>query len=301
MSDGRLQGWKAIGDYLQVSDRTARRWAEQAALPVHRVPLAGRPLVFAIQTEIDAWLTSGRARESPGPTGEDENGPEARPGRPRPARPGRWIRAFVFVLLALGGIAGAGLGLAYWSHPPDYPVLLPSGTASPRSDSAFSPQASGLSGPRASAVPRSASHVILRLAPSADEQFSVDVADGGLATVSYGSQSKLGLTPVLRGDQVELDLLRLFRRQPNAAESAAQVGTTRLTLATPLRVQSDSMALTVTWLNIRAAGDVAMEELSTESCCVSCGSATVCALGVASGCGRCGSLAKRVVPPRPSR
>lgn len=52
----RLDSWKAIAEYLGRNVRTATRWAEERAMPVHRVPGGKRGTVFAFAEEIDAWL-----------------------------------------------------------------------------------------------------------------------------------------------------------------------------------------------------------------------------------------------------
>ncbi len=54
----RLVGWKAIGHFLRCTERTARRWEADRALPVHRVPGGGRSVVWAHPDELLAWLES---------------------------------------------------------------------------------------------------------------------------------------------------------------------------------------------------------------------------------------------------
>jgi tetratricopeptide (TPR) repeat protein len=54
----RLVGWKMIGQYLACTARTARRWEEDRAMPVHRVPGGGRASVWALPDELTAWLNS---------------------------------------------------------------------------------------------------------------------------------------------------------------------------------------------------------------------------------------------------
>ncbi|MCG6989485.1 MAG: hypothetical protein LJF06_15080 [Gemmatimonadetes bacterium] len=53
----RLNSWKAIAVYLGREVRTVQRWAKDRDLPVHHVPGGARPRVFALKSEIDAWLT----------------------------------------------------------------------------------------------------------------------------------------------------------------------------------------------------------------------------------------------------
>src|ERR1700728_4666937 len=54
----RLVGWKAIGQFLRCTERTARRWEADRAMPVHRVPGGGRSLVWADAEELTAWLSA---------------------------------------------------------------------------------------------------------------------------------------------------------------------------------------------------------------------------------------------------
>jgi hypothetical protein len=51
---GRLDGWKMIAAYLRRDERTARRWAAESGLPVHRIPGSGRGSVYALAEEIDS-------------------------------------------------------------------------------------------------------------------------------------------------------------------------------------------------------------------------------------------------------
>ncbi|MGC1686207.1 MAG: helix-turn-helix domain-containing protein [Candidatus Acidiferrales bacterium] len=56
--DTRFDSWKEISGYLRVDIRTARRWAQERGLPVHRIPGEGRRAVYAYASEIDEWLRS---------------------------------------------------------------------------------------------------------------------------------------------------------------------------------------------------------------------------------------------------
>jgi tetratricopeptide (TPR) repeat protein len=51
----RLVGWKAIGQFLGCTERTARRW-EKRSLPVRRVPGGSRSSVWADPEELTTWL-----------------------------------------------------------------------------------------------------------------------------------------------------------------------------------------------------------------------------------------------------
>jgi len=52
----RLDGWKAIADYLNRSVRTAHRWNQELGMPVHRLPGARGNIVYALRSEINEWV-----------------------------------------------------------------------------------------------------------------------------------------------------------------------------------------------------------------------------------------------------
>jgi hypothetical protein len=52
----RLDGWKAIADYLVRDVRTAQRWRDERGMPVHSVPGRKGGAVCADRLELDAWL-----------------------------------------------------------------------------------------------------------------------------------------------------------------------------------------------------------------------------------------------------
>ena len=60
-NDDRLDGWKAIANFLGRERTTAMRWAIERGLPVHRVPGGRTGTVYALRSELDAWLASDRA------------------------------------------------------------------------------------------------------------------------------------------------------------------------------------------------------------------------------------------------
>lgn len=61
-TNGRLDGWKAIADYLGWHTRTVMRWEAQKGLPIHRVPGGQRNAVYAYKNEIDDWLKLGESQ-----------------------------------------------------------------------------------------------------------------------------------------------------------------------------------------------------------------------------------------------
>ncbi len=70
--DGRLVGWKTIGAFVGRDERTARRWAADRGLPVHRVPGGGSATVWADPEALRAWMAGAM------PSAEDEQ-PNALP------------------------------------------------------------------------------------------------------------------------------------------------------------------------------------------------------------------------------
>lgn len=56
--DQRFDGWKAIANFLGRERTTASRWARERGLPVHRVPGGQTGTVYALRSELDAWLAS---------------------------------------------------------------------------------------------------------------------------------------------------------------------------------------------------------------------------------------------------
>jgi tetratricopeptide (TPR) repeat protein len=115
----RLIGWKAIGQYLGCTERTARRWEADRALPVHRIPGGSRGSVWAHPDELTTWLQTlptdvqASLREE---ASNDANG--ASPGGGAPldhgsARrgPARWLAgALAAAILVAAGTAALKSG-----------------------------------------------------------------------------------------------------------------------------------------------------------------------------------------------
>lgn len=60
-----LNGWKEIAAYLGRDPRTVERWEKQRSLPVRRLPGSGRATVYALVSELDAWLDNPKAEAKP--------------------------------------------------------------------------------------------------------------------------------------------------------------------------------------------------------------------------------------------
>ena len=52
----RIDSWKEIGVYVGRDVRTVIRWEKERGMPVHRIPGGRRNAVFALTSELDAWL-----------------------------------------------------------------------------------------------------------------------------------------------------------------------------------------------------------------------------------------------------
>jgi len=64
----RLDGWKAIANYLDRDVRTAQRWHAQRGMPVYHVPGGSHGSVFADPDELDEWLAPAGDHSSGDPT-----------------------------------------------------------------------------------------------------------------------------------------------------------------------------------------------------------------------------------------
>lgn len=61
LPDGqRIDGWKAIANFLGRERSTAIRWAKERGLPVQRVPGGQTGTIYAVRSELEAWLASDR-------------------------------------------------------------------------------------------------------------------------------------------------------------------------------------------------------------------------------------------------
>lgn len=58
----RLDSWKEIAKYLSRDVRTVQRWERRHRLPVHRLPGAAKPRVYALASELDEWMQEGLSR-----------------------------------------------------------------------------------------------------------------------------------------------------------------------------------------------------------------------------------------------
>lgn len=125
MTETRLVGWKAISAYLRRDRSTVMRWYRERGLPVRRVPGGKQATVFAVPSELDAWLGSSAASglpDTPDTPEADEPADVIAPvpmplPMPVPAR-----RRWLVPVLATALVASSGLSLWAWSQRPAPPV-----------------------------------------------------------------------------------------------------------------------------------------------------------------------------------
>ena len=110
-----LEGWKAIADHLNKTERTVQRWEKAKALPVRRLKSASsedQGRVFAYKTELDAWWQEKLTRPdepsdlTPDPDRPPDHSPQPGPLPPPslPARP--WHSSSFWVAITLAVILG---------------------------------------------------------------------------------------------------------------------------------------------------------------------------------------------------
>lgn len=96
----RLDSWKEIGTYVKRDISTVQRWEKREGMPIHRHVHDKRGSVYALSSELDAWLLVRRLRLE---KEEKERGTETLVDTEGDQRPRRIPRAHRW--LALGGVA----------------------------------------------------------------------------------------------------------------------------------------------------------------------------------------------------
>lgn len=156
----RLNSWKEIATYLGKGVRTVQRWEAQMGLPVRRLGRDGGEIVYALRSEIDAWILRGGkavASDAPPavePASVDEPGvapieaplppvPPAPSGPPRTATP-PWVWG-VPILIGLIGLAMTG-GQGAVSSARSASGPASTSAPAPASSSTMSPQPGDASG-----------------------------------------------------------------------------------------------------------------------------------------------------------
>jgi tetratricopeptide (TPR) repeat protein len=139
--DRRLIGWKAIGQFLRCTERTARRWEADRGMPVHRIPGGGRSPVWASTDQLSGWLQAlpselqqtlraeagGDAAVS-GTTSQAADAPPAAASASPYLRRTLWLAAAVLVV----GLIASGLTIWSAARPP--PATAGGATRGPYDD-----------------------------------------------------------------------------------------------------------------------------------------------------------------------
>ena len=111
-SEVSLDSWKEIASYVKRDVSTVQRWEKRESMPVHRHVHDKRGSVYALSSELDAWLQTRKLRleeeekdhrlESSLETSEEARGDRGPSGTPW-AR--RWLGVSGFAVLALVAVA----------------------------------------------------------------------------------------------------------------------------------------------------------------------------------------------------
>ncbi len=111
LSEDRLGSWKEIAVYLRRDVTTVQRWEKREGMPVHRHVHDKRGSVYALASELDAWLKTRRQRfGAEHGEGENEQAPIAAEEIPEP--PAAAPRARLWLALVGVGVL-ALLAAAY--------------------------------------------------------------------------------------------------------------------------------------------------------------------------------------------
>lgn len=114
--EARLDSWKEIAAHLNRDVTTVQRWEKREGMPVHRHLHDKRGSVYAVGSELDAWLSLRRAALEDEATVDKE--PSILSNIPKDANPPQRNRQPARRWLALGGLAViAALAIAYGISP----------------------------------------------------------------------------------------------------------------------------------------------------------------------------------------
>jgi len=136
----RLIGWKAIGQFLRCTERTARRWEADRGMPVHRIPGGGRSPVWASTDELSAWLRalpSDVQETLRTEAGSDAPGPSAASARAdaaTAAAAGQPLRRTLWVTSALLVVGLIATALVLWNSARRTPTPHAATTRGPYDD-----------------------------------------------------------------------------------------------------------------------------------------------------------------------
>jgi hypothetical protein len=271
----RLQGWKEIATFLDTSPRTAQRWEAYLHLPVRRETRIRGATVYALPDELSAWRAShGQEIEDDkrsAPDAAATNQPADAPGTPWHRRP------YARPLVLAAAVVVLGLFVVMWWQ-------LPSlrGRQSAASSASAHAEASP---PTAYSAPSGNTALVMRVQVGS-ERAVVTTSSGAMTTVVLPSRRELALVPSVKEPAVELLLAEVAPRG-GGLEALREVARQRLLLAQPV-VMEAAEGLSVEILRTTSApASESRPSRPPQTCCVSCGTLTVCANRVETSCGSC--------------
>lgn len=116
-----LEGWKAIAEYLRLTERTVQRWEKSRGLPVRRFKGDSpeeQSRVFAYKSEIDAWWKQHQTPLQQERDDEDDPAP-----RPDPIWRGLYLLLAVILALTVALAAVSWPRIRSWLRPPQAKIL----------------------------------------------------------------------------------------------------------------------------------------------------------------------------------
>jgi len=269
----RLKGWKQIGSYLDVSDRTVQRWEEALGLPIHRIDTARSAVVFASKRELDAWERSAAGRTARGlaasegePAPGDNGAHEAEPprGEVDAGPPGQVVRRAVRARGREDGkphprglpfrclrplLVLAVLALSVWTL--YYLGVVPSLSTEQRPDQERIDQ-SAEAGPAATATPIPRS-VLIQLTLSDGTTAKLGVLVGRIGRLTLEGQPLRALSVSVSNQQVLAHIYEV-ERGPDGAERMKEKAVVTLQRGVQTRVDGAACGIaTVEWLAPRPA------------------------------------------------
>jgi len=298
----RLQGWKEIADYLGTSTRSAQRWDACLQLPVHRDKRIHGATVWAQAGELDAWrldhteevreeheergdgkllaepsqlapasevarLTAIGDIEAPQPTTADVKAP-----LPKTRSFTRWA------LACIAAVVLAGVGLSWWAIFRSHSApTVPRAAETPGSTSAT-----------AYGLPVSGQRIVLAVRVGGDTARG-EVLNGGMLTVTLANRRKVGIGPFARERGVDILVFDIETRA-GGAEAIREIGRQHLSPGIPVVVGAvQGLSVELKGLGSKPADGLAPVKARPRTCCITCGTFTVCAAAVGTSCGSCDS------------
>jgi Tol biopolymer transport system component len=118
-SEQRLDSWKEIAAYLNRDVSTAQRWERREGMPVHRHLHDKRGSVYALSTELDAWMLGRNDRNGEQSARNDAAGDIQQGLRQPPSTFTRWVVLLAVAVFLLALVVGRWLQRkeAFWRNP----------------------------------------------------------------------------------------------------------------------------------------------------------------------------------------